>query len=102
MTPADVLFSKTKQRLIRTLFGDVHHDGLTFSDILRRTSGGSGAIHRELKRFFAAGLLVQKDGTWQRAFLPNHEHPLYPELRELARKLADAGNAAEPSRAPGD
>lgn len=83
MQARDVLFSKTQQRLIAALFADELPQGHTYAEILRKTAGGAGAIHRELKQFQAASLVLQ-DG---RSFAPNARHPIYPELRAIARKL---------------
>lgn len=83
MHARDVLFSRTQQRLIRVLFGGAAPTGLTYAEILRRTEGGAGAIHRELKQFLAAGLAVKAGGV----FKPNTGHPVYAELRALAKKL---------------
>lgn len=83
MDARDVLFSKTQQRLIAVLFSDEALQGLTYAEILRRTEGGAGAIHRELKQFLAAELVVKTAGD----FKPNTGHPVYPELRAMAKKL---------------
>lgn len=86
MDARDVLFSKTQQRLIGVLFSDEALQGLTYAEILRRTEGGAGAIHRELKQFLAAQLVV-KAAARHRVFKPNTKHPVYPELRAMAKKL---------------
>ena len=86
MEAQDVLFSKTQQRLIRVLFSDQALPGLTYAEILRRTEGGAGAIHRELKQFQAARLVVKAAGE-SRTFKPNTRHPVYQELRAIAKKL---------------
>lgn len=86
MHAQDALFSKTQQRLIGVLFGDEAATGITYAEILRRTAGGAGAIHRELKRFLAAKLIVQR-GPDGRAFAANTRHPIYPELHAIAKKL---------------
>ncbi|MFY9316024.1 MAG: hypothetical protein WAO95_10745 [Burkholderiales bacterium] len=94
MAPADVLFSKTTQRLMRVLFSEADAEGLSYAEILRRTGGGSGAIHRELKRFLEAGLLAEKGGSGQRMFVADRSHELYPELHAMAGKLARHGARA--------
>ena len=97
MDPADALFSKTTQRLIRVLFFETDADGLSYAEILRRTGGGSGAIHRELKRFLEAGLISEKGGAWQRGYVANESHELYPELHAMAGKFArHAAKALDP------
>jgi hypothetical protein len=86
-TDADALFSRTTQRLISVLFVEDARAGLSFAEVLRRTQGGSGAIHRELKKFLEAGFLVAKESGARRAFAANRSHPLYPEIRGIAEKL---------------
>jgi hypothetical protein len=94
MDAAAVLFSKTTRRLLSVVFAHDRNEGLAYAEILRRTSGGAGAIHRELKRFLAAGLILDKGSAGQRVFVANRKHSLYPELRAMARKLAAKPNAA--------
>jgi hypothetical protein len=88
MDAADVLFSKTAQRLIAALFAPGGQEGLNYAEILRRTSGGAGAIHRELKKFLAAGLILDNRSAGQRVFVANRRHSLYAQLSAIARKLA--------------
>ena len=88
MDAADVLFSKTTQRLMLVLFAPGGEERLNYAEILRRTSGGAGAVHRELKRFLAAGLILDKGSGGQRVFVANRRHSLYPQLSAIARKLA--------------
>jgi predicted nucleotidyltransferase len=86
----DVLFSKTQQRVLEALFSGAAPEGLSYAELLRRSSGGAGAIHRELKQFFSAGLVMEKRIGGQRLFLPDPRHPVHDELRSLARKLLGA------------
>jgi hypothetical protein len=94
MTPGDALFSRTTQRLLAALFSAPGQEGLTYSEILRRTSGGSGAIHREIARFVRAGLVVREAGPAGRTFAPNRAHPWYGSLHALAKQLGVAPPAA--------
>jgi hypothetical protein len=88
MQAIDVLYSKTTQRLLLALFRDNPADGLSYAEILRRTEGGSGAIHRELRQFLTSGLLLERGSPSRRLFTANTSHPLYPELHSIAKKLA--------------
>ena len=87
MDARDVLFSKTQQRLIRVLFAREAAEGLAYVEILRQAAGGSGAIHRELTQFQAAGLVEVRGSARRRVYAPNKRHSIYPELRAIARKL---------------
>lgn len=101
MEARNVLFSATQQRVLRAMFADEIPDGLAYAEILRRTGGGSGAIHRELSQFVAAGLVRDKGGPRRRVFAPNKGHPVYPELRAIAKKLlANPGETATRRRRP--
>jgi hypothetical protein len=101
MAPGDALFSRTTQRLLAALFAEPGQESLTYSEILRRTSGGSGAIHREIGRLLAAGLVVQAAGPAGRTFAPNRAHPWYEPLHAMARTLVarPGGGALEPKLA---
>lgn len=84
---AEVLFSKTQQRLLRALFSGIAPEGMPYAELLRVTSAGSGGIHRELQQFLSAGLVREKRVGGRRFYLPNEAHPVHEELRSLARKL---------------
>ena len=90
LSARDVLFSKTQQRLLGALFSGAAPDGLSYAELLRRTAGGAGAIHRELRQFASAGLLNEKRIGGHRLFVPNAEHPVYEDLCSVARKLLGA------------
>ena len=94
MDTQDVLFSKTQQRLIRVLFAH-EAKGLTYTEIVRQAAGGSGAIHRELAKFQAAGLVELRESEHGRLYAPNMHHLVYRELRAIAKKLlGDLGSIA--------
>jgi uncharacterized protein len=84
---AEVLFSRTQQRLLRALFAGGTTEGMTYAELLRVTSAGAGGIHRELKQFASAGLVREKQVGGRRFYFANEVHPVYGELRSLAQKL---------------
>lgn len=86
---ADVLFSRTHQRLLAALFSGAAAQSLSYAELLRRTGGGSGAVHRELGKFVDAGLVREKRVAGRRLFSADRGHPAYRELASLARKLLD-------------
>lgn len=61
----------------------------TYSQILKRTSGGSGAIHREIRKFLQAGLVVQEHGAARLTFAPNRAHASYNALHALTSTLVE-------------
>ena len=89
MDAKDVLFSKTTRRLLFALFSEGSREALSYAEILRRTQGGAGAIHRELTKFVAAGLIAREGGSARRLYAANKSHPLYGELLAIARKLGN-------------
>ena len=88
ISAAEVLFSKTQQRVLRALFAlPTSSAGVSYSELLRLTSAGAGGIHRELQQFVRAGLVRERPVGGRRIYFPNEEHPIYEELRAIARKL---------------
>jgi hypothetical protein len=96
MDARDVLFTKTQQRILGALFADGAGPPLTYSELLHRTEGGSGAIHRELKQLVASGLVTRG----RAGYAPNPRHPVYPELVALADKLLAGEGENEPRLEP--
>jgi hypothetical protein len=93
MPAADAFLTRTTQRLLAALFAEPRDGGLTYSEILRRSAGGSGAIHREIRRFVHAGLVLESRRGKGCLFSANTQHPLYPELAAIAMKIAAARGA---------
>ena len=88
ISAAEVLFSKTQQRVLRALFAlPTSSAGVSYSELLRLTSAGAGGIHRELQQFVRAGLVRERPVGGRRIYFPNEAHPIYEELRAIARKL---------------
>ncbi len=100
LSARDVLFSKTQQRLLGALFSGAAPQGLSYAELLRRTAGGAGAIHRELRQFISAGLLKEKRIGGPRLFVPNPDHPVYEDLCSVARKLLGAPAAVRDALLP--
>lgn len=55
---AGALFTKTQQRVLGLLFGQ---PGRSFyaSELIALTGGGSGAVHRELRRLVGSGIVTR-------------------------------------------
>lgn len=86
--------SKVQNRLLGLLFGqpDRRFQG---SELIRLVGSGTGAVHRQLKRMEAAGLLSVTDLGNQKYYAANPEAPIYPELCAIAAKTV---GLAEPIR----
>jgi predicted nucleotidyltransferase len=82
---AGALFSAVQQRVLGLLIGQPGRDFST-SDVIRHVSSGTGAVHRELSRLAAAGILtVAKVGN-QKRYRANTASPIFAELRGIVVK----------------
>ncbi len=82
---ADALFTPVQQRVLGLLFGQ---PGRRFqsAEIIRLVRSGTGAVHRQLSRLEAAGLVsVTRSGN-QKHYQALRDSPLFPELHGLATK----------------
>ena len=92
---ASALFSTTQQRVLGLLFGQPDRSFYA-TELIALTSGGSGAVQRELARLDHSGLVtVRKVGT-QKHYQANPDSPLFTELCGIAQKTV---GLAEPLRA---
>lgn len=96
------LFTNTQQRVLGLLYG---HAGQSYytNEIVRLTNAGSGAVHRELKKLSAAGLLTESALGNQRRYQANPASPVFEELRGLITKtfgIADHVRQALQALAP--
>jgi predicted nucleotidyltransferase len=82
---ADVLFTPVQQRVLGLLFGQPDRR-FQSAEIIRLANSGSGAVHRQLSRLEAAGLLsVTRSGN-QKHYQARRDSPLFPELHGLVTK----------------
>ena len=81
----DALFTKTQQKVLGLLFG---RPDRTFyaNELVRLASIGTGAVHRELDKLAAAGLLTITRIGNQKHYQANPRCPIYEELRAITRK----------------
>ena len=87
----DALFTATQQKVLGLLFGRPDRSFYA-NEIVRLTEGGTGAVHRQLEKLGAAGLVVITRVGNQRHFQANARSPIFDELRAIVRKtfgLAD-------------
>ena len=96
------LFSQVQARLLGTLFSapDRQFQG---NELIRLTDAGTGATHRQLQRFSAAGLLTVNTIGSQKFYQANRGSPIFQELRSIVLKTVGLGEplrrALEPLRA---
>ncbi len=88
---SDVLFSKTRQRILGLLYSQPDNDFHT-NEIIRLTDIGTGTVQRELEKLTVAELLVVKRMGNQKRYQANRTGPFFEELRGIILKsfgLAD-------------
>ena len=93
-SPADALFSGTRQRLLAWLFGQPHRSFYS-NELIGLTQSGSGAVQRELAQLSQSGLVTTRMVGNQRHFQANANAPIYNELCGIVRKTV---GLAEPLR----
>jgi predicted nucleotidyltransferase len=93
---AGALFSTVQQRVLAIVFGQPDRDFST-SEVIRLAGSGTGAVHRELGRLSASGLVTVTRIGNQKRYRANRGSPIFEELRGLIVKtvglvgpLADA------------
>ena len=92
---ADALFTRTRQRVLRVLFGQPERSFYA-SELIRDAGTGSGAAQRELARLEESGLIVARRIGHQKHYQANAASPLFSELRSIVLKTV---GLAEPLRA---
>ncbi len=94
VTIADALFTRVQQRVLGILYGQPDRSFLS-KDVIRLANSGTGAVHRELKRLVASGLVRVESQGWEKHYQANRESPVYEELRAVVLKTV---GLAEPIR----
>ena len=82
---ADVLFTRSQQRVLGYLFGQPDRSFFA-SELIRGIGKGSGAVQRELARLEQSGLALVRHVGNQKHFQANPESPLFSELASIAQK----------------
>jgi predicted nucleotidyltransferase len=96
---ADALFSKTQQRLLGLLF--VNPERTYFAnELVRLAESGIGAVHRELARLEAVGLVTAKRVGNQKHYQANRAAPIFEELRGIALKTFGLGEVLREALQP--
>ena len=84
-TLADVLFTRTQQRVLALLFGQSSRSFFA-SELIQLAGSGSGAVQRELKRLSDSGLVTVTRIGKQKHYQANPASPVFEELRSLVIK----------------
>jgi predicted nucleotidyltransferase len=84
-TIADALFTAVQQSLLALLFGQPDRKFRT-AEIITLLDSGTGAVHRQLQRLAAAGILTVTTVGNQKLYQANRTSPVFDELRGLMLK----------------
>ena len=83
---AGALFTRVQQRVLGLLFGQPDRR-FGSAEIIRLADSGTGAVHRQLQRLAAAGLVeVTTEGN-QKYYQARRDTAIFAELRGLAVKI---------------
>lgn len=82
---ADALFTHGQQKVLGLLFGQPDRQ-FYVNEMLRLTGAGKGALHRELARLEAAGLVCVTRLGNQKRYQANRAAPIFDELRGIVLK----------------
>jgi predicted nucleotidyltransferase len=91
---ADALFTPVQQRVLGLLFGQPDRR-FQSAELIRLARGGVGAVHRQLTRLEAVGLVVATRIGNQKHYQAQRESPIFAELHGLISKTV---GLAEPLR----
>ncbi len=97
--PADALFTKVQQRVLAILFGQPDRSFLS-KEVIALAGSGTGAVHRELRRLTASGLLTVRSAGWEKHYQANPHSPVFEELRSLVRKTVGLVEPIQEALAP--
>lgn len=95
---ANSLFSKSRQRVLAVLFGNVDRSFYA-NEIIRLADSGTGAVQRELASLQAAGVLTATRVGNQKHFQANAKAPVFDALRELVLKTSGLADVLRSSLA---
>lgn len=82
---AAALFTPVQRRVLGLLFGQPERR-FRSGELIELAAGGTGAVHRQLQRLEAAGLVtVSREGN-QKHYQANRSAPIFAELRGIVIK----------------
>jgi predicted nucleotidyltransferase len=82
---ADALFTPVQQRVLGLLFGQPERR-FQSGELIRLAHGGTGAVHRQLSRLAASGLVTVTRTGNQKHYQAREESPVFSELHGLVVK----------------
>ena len=82
---ADALFTQTQQRVFGLVFGQPDRS-FTVSEAIATVGGGSGAVHRELRRLADTHLVTVQHVGNQKRYQANPDAPIFSELVGIVQK----------------
>jgi len=82
---ADALFTPVQQRVLGLLFGQPERR-FQSAELIRLAHGGTGAVHRQLARLEASGLVTVTRTGNQKHYQARGDSPVFPELHGLVVK----------------
>lgn len=88
---ADALFSGTKQRVLRILYGQPDRSFYA-NELISLAASGSGAVQRELATLTISGLVTVKAVGNQKHYQANAGSPIFNELRSIIEKTVGLAN----------
>lgn len=91
---ADALFTPVQQRVLALLFGQPDRR-FQSAELIRLARGGTGAVHRQLERLAASGLVTVESIGNQKHYRARRDSPVFNELHGLVVKTI---GVAEPLR----
>lgn len=80
-----VLFTKTQQRVLGILYGQVERS-FYLNQLVRLADMGKGTISRELEKLTAVGLLTSTKLGNQTHYQANPDNPIFSELHSIVKK----------------
>ncbi len=92
---AGALFSPVQQRVLGLLFGQPERR-FQSAELIRLADSGTGAVHRQLQRLEASGLVLATHSGNQKYYQADPKSPIFSELRGLVEKTV---GLVEPIRA---
>jgi predicted nucleotidyltransferase len=96
---ASALFTPVQQRVLGLLYGQTERR-FQSAELIRLARGGTGAVHRQLQRLAAAGLVtVTRDGN-QKYYQAEKDSPVFRELRGLIAKTVGVVEPLRSALAP--
>jgi predicted nucleotidyltransferase len=96
---ADVLFSKSQQRVLGALFGQPDRSFYA-TQLIGHAEGGHGAVQRELAKLEAAGLVTTRRVGNQKHYQANPDAPIFHELCGISQKTFGVADVLRAALAP--